>query len=80
MLEEIEEAIGLDSNEAVSVSAKTGLGIDELLETIVKKIPPPSGKKDDPLRALIVDSWFDSYVGVVMLVRLFSGLSVKNHG
>ena len=65
--------MGLDSNEAVSVSAKTGLGIDELLEAIIEKIPPPSGKKDDPLQALIVDSWFDSYVGVVMLVRLFSG-------
>ena len=60
VLEEIEEAIGIDSNEAVSVSAKTGLGIDELLEAIVDKIPPPSGKKDGPLQAQIVDSWFDS--------------------
>ena len=73
VLEEIEEAIGIDSNEAVAVSAKTGLGIDELLEAIVDKIPPPSGKKDGPLQAQIVDSWFDTYVGVVMLVRLFSG-------
>src|SRR5690606_38741871 len=70
---EIEEVIGLDASEAVPVSAKEGIGIDELLEAIVRRIPPPSGEVEAPLRALIFDSWYDSYRGVVMLVRVLEG-------
>ena len=70
---EIEDVIGLDASDAVAASAKTGLGIDEILEAIVAKIPPPKGDPDAPLQALIIDSWFDNYVGVVMLVRLVNG-------
>ena len=74
VLEEIEEAIGIDGKEALSVSAKTGEGIDKLLEAIIDRVPPPAGDLNAPLQAQIVDSWFDSYVGVVMLVRIFSGV------
>ncbi len=70
---EIEDVIGIDATDAIPCSAKTGLGIDEILEAVVAKIPPPQGKKDAPLRAMIIDSWFDSYVGVVMLVRVVDG-------
>ncbi len=70
---EIEDVIGIDATDAIPCSAKTGLGIDEILEAVVAKIPPPQGNKDAPLRAMIIDSWFDSYVGVVMLVRLVDG-------
>jgi len=73
VMEEIEEIIGIDAHEALSVSAKSGLGVAELLEEIVKKIPPPSGDPDAPLKALIIDSWFDSYLGVVSLVRIMQG-------
>ena len=73
VVKEIEEIIGIDASEAVRVSAKTGEGIPELLETLVKVIPPPVGKPDDPLQALIIDSWFDNYVGVVSLVRIMNG-------
>jgi len=73
VVKEIEEIIGIDASEAVRVSAKTGEGIPELLETLVKVIPPPVGKPDDPLQALIIDSWFDNYVGVVSLVRIVNG-------
>lgn len=71
---EIEDIIGLDATEALSISAKTGLGIPELLEQIVAKIPAPQGNYDAPLKALIIDSWFDTYLGVVSLVRVKDGV------
>ena len=70
---EIEEVIGIDATDAVHCSAKTGLGVREVLESLIAKVPPPQGDPDAPLQALIVDSWFDNYVGVVMLVRVKSG-------
>ena len=70
---EIEDVIGIDATEAIPCSAKTGLGIDEILEAIVAKVPQPKGNPDGALRAMIIDSWFDSYVGVVMLVRVVDG-------
>ncbi|MCF7977062.1 MAG: translation elongation factor 4 [Chromatiaceae bacterium] len=73
VINEIEEIIGLDAEDALRVSAKTGLGIPELLEMLVAKIPPPVGDADSPLRALIIDSWFDPYVGVVSLIRVKEG-------
>lgn len=71
--QEIEDVIGIDAEEAVLCSAKTGLGIDEILEMIVAKVPAPQGDPQAPLQALIIDSWFDNYVGVVMLVRIING-------
>ncbi len=71
---EIEDIIGIDAHEAVKVSAKTGLGITDVLEEIIHRFPPPTGNPDAPLKALIIDSWFDNYVGVVMLVRLVDGV------
>ncbi|WP_432785301.1 Elongation factor 4 [Oligella sp. MSHR50489EDL] len=71
---EIEEVIGIDASEAIPASAKTGLGIDDILEAIVAKIEPPVGDPEAPLQALIIDSWFDNYVGVVMLVRIVNGV------
>ncbi len=70
---EIEDVIGIDATDAIPCSAKTGIGIDEILEAIVARIPAPRGNPDAPLRAMIIDSWFDSYVGVVMLVRVVDG-------
>jgi GTP-binding protein LepA len=70
---EIEEIIGLDAAEAIEVSAKTGVGIEDLLEQIIEKIPPPGGSEDNLTQALIIDSWFDSYVGVITLVRVMEG-------
>ena len=70
---EIEDIIGLDASEAIRVSAKTGLGVDELLEQLVERIPPPQGNPQGPLKALIIDSWFDNYVGVISLVRVVDG-------
>jgi len=70
---EIEEIIGIEAGDAVRVSAKTGENVEELLEAIVQRIPPPLGDPDGPLQALIIDSWFDNYVGVVSLVRVMSG-------
>ncbi|MGJ8687449.1 MAG: GTP-binding protein, partial [Spongiibacteraceae bacterium] len=70
---EIEEIIGVDASEAVAVSAKSGLGIAEALEYLVEHIPPPEGDVDAPLQALIIDSWFDNYQGVVSLVRVKNG-------
>ena len=74
---EIEEAIGLDASDAVKCSAKTGEGVDEILEAIVKKIPPPEGDETKPLQALIFDSYFDSYKGAVAHVRIFDGKVCK---
>ena len=70
---EIEDVIGIDSSEAVLASAKTGLGVEDILESIIAKVPPPEGDPEAPLQALIIDSWFDNYVGVVMLVRIKNG-------
>ncbi|ABR89533.1 GTP-binding protein LepA [Janthinobacterium sp. Marseille] len=70
---EIEEVIGIDASEAVHCSAKTGLGVQDVLESLITKVPPPKGDATAPLQALIVDSWFDNYVGVVMLVRVMNG-------
>lgn len=75
--QEIEEIIGLDAADACQVSAKTGLGMEGLLERLVRDIPPPKGDVDAPLQALIVDSWFDNYLGVVSLVRIFDGTLKK---
>jgi len=70
---EIEDVIGIDAGDAIPCSAKTGMGIEEILEAIVAKVPAPRGNPDGPLRAMIIDSWFDTYVGVVMLVRVVDG-------
>ncbi len=74
---EIEDVIGIDATHAIPCSAKTGMGIDEILEAIVAKVPPPKGNPTAPLRAMIIDSWFDTYVGVVMLVRVVDGILLK---
>ena len=71
---EIEDVIGIDADDAIPCSAKTGLGIDEILEAVIERMPPPTGDADGPPRAMIVDSWFDNYVGVVMLVRVVDGV------
>jgi GTP-binding protein LepA len=71
--EQIEEVIGIDASEAVPISAKTGLNIEGVLEAIVTKLPPPKGDPDAPLKALLVDSWYDAYLGVVVLVRIIDG-------
>jgi GTP-binding protein LepA len=71
--QQIEDVIGLDASDAVQISAKTGLGIDEVLEAIVHRLPPPKGDANAPLKALLVDSWYDSYLGVVILVRVVDG-------
>ncbi len=74
---EIEDVIGIDATDAIACSAKTGMGIDEILEAVVARIPAPKGNPDGPLRAMIIDSWFDNYVGVVMLVRVVDGRLAK---
>ncbi|BAK76399.1 GTP-binding protein LepA [Pseudogulbenkiania sp. NH8B] len=71
--QEIEDIIGIEAIDAVRASAKSGIGIEDILETVISKIPPPEGNPDGPLKALIIDSWFDNYVGVVMLVRVIDG-------
>ncbi|HYE52651.1 MAG TPA: GTP-binding protein, partial [Azospirillaceae bacterium] len=71
--QQIEDVIGLDASDAVMISAKTGQGIEEVLEAIVHRLPAPKGDGKAPLKALLVDSWYDSYVGVVILVRVFDG-------
>ena len=76
VIHEIEDVIGLEASHACHVSAKTGEGIDELLEQLVREVPPPEGDPDAPLQALIIDSWFDPYVGVIVLVRVKQG-SIK---
>jgi GTP-binding protein LepA len=74
---EIEEVIGLDASEAVLASAKAGIGIEEILEAVVRKIPPPKGDRAKPLKAMLVDSWYDPYLGVVILVRVIDGVIKK---
>ena len=71
--QQIEDVIGLDASDAILVSAKTGLGIPDVLEAIVARLPPPKGDADAPLKALLVDAWYDAYLGVVVLVRIFDG-------
>src|SRR5213595_3383762 len=71
--QQIEDVIGLDASEAVPISAKTGLNIDLVLEAIVKRLPAPKGDETAPLKALLVDSWYDAYLGVVVLLRVFEG-------
>ncbi|NDV92163.1 elongation factor 4 [Alteromonas sp. 345S023] len=75
--EEIEDIVGIDALDAVRCSAKTGIGIEDVLEVIVNKIPPPEGEREAPLKALIIDSWFDNYQGVVSLVRIVEGQLTK---
>ncbi len=77
VIHEIEDIIGVEASDAIRVSAKTGLGVDELLEDLVKRIPAPEGDRDAPLQALIIDSWFDNYLGVVSLVRIKQGALKK---
>ena len=71
--EEIEDVIGIDASDGIPCSAKTGMGIDDILEAVVAKMPPPKGDPEGPPRAMIIDAWFDNYVGVVMLVRVVDG-------
>ncbi|MFV1921785.1 MAG: translation elongation factor 4 [Methylotenera sp.] len=73
VMKEIEDVIGIDASDAVQCSAKTGLGVHEVLEAVVAKVPPPKGNLTAPLKALVIDAWFDNYVGVVMLVRIVDG-------
>ncbi|MFH7042880.1 translation elongation factor 4 [Paucibacter sp. JuS9] len=74
---EIEDVIGIDADDAIPCSAKTGMGIDEILEAVIARMPPPKGEVEAPLRAMIIDSWYDAYVGVVMLVRVVDGTLKK---
>jgi GTP-binding protein LepA len=79
VIEEIEDIIGIPAQDAVRASAKTGLGVEDILEAVISRIPAPKGNPDGPLKALIIDSWFDNYVGVIMLVRVVDGaLRPKN--
>jgi GTP-binding protein LepA len=75
--QQIEDVIGIDASQAVPISAKTGLNIDLVLEAIVNRLPPPKGDRNAPLKALLVDSWYDAYLGVVVLVRIFDGMLKK---
>src|SRR6201995_4356120 len=75
--QQIEDVIGIDASDAVMISAKTGLGIDDVLEAIVNRLPPPKGDRDASLKALLVDSWYDVYLGVVVLVRIVDGVLKK---
>ena len=70
---EIEDIIGIDATDALHISAKSGIGVSELLEQLVQRVPPPANEAGAPLRALIIDSWFDAYLGVVSLIRVFAG-------
>jgi GTP-binding protein LepA len=71
--QQIEDVIGLDASDAIECSAKTGVGIHEVLEAVVKRLPPPKGDRDAPLKALLVDAWYDAYLGVIVLVRVIDG-------
>jgi GTP-binding protein LepA len=75
--QQIEDVIGLDAHDALEISAKTGRGVEEVLEAIVHRLPPPSGDAKRPLKALLIDSWYDAYLGVVVLVRIFDGSLAK---
>ncbi|OOY28908.1 elongation factor 4 [Thioclava sp. L04-15] len=75
--EQIEDVIGIDASDAVEISAKTGLGIPDVLEAIVHRLPAPKGERDAPLKAMLVDSWYDSYLGVVVLIRVMDGVIKK---
>src|SRR5471032_1380222 len=75
--QQIEDVIGLDASNAVMISAKTGLGVPDVLEAIVTRLPPPKGDREAPLKALLVDSWYDAYLGVVVLVRIVDGVLKK---
>ncbi len=72
-ISEIEDVIGIDAKDAIHASAKNGIGIQDILESVIERVPPPGGRRDSQLKALIIDSWFDNYVGVVMLVRVVDG-------
>ena len=73
VMEEIEDIVGIHAHDAILASAKTGLGVDDILEAVIARIPPPKGDPEAPLQALVIDAWFDNYVGVVMLVRVVNG-------
>ena len=73
VIQEIEDVIGIEAHDAIEVSAKTGVGVEDLLEQLIHRIPPPTGDADEPLQALIIDSWFDNFVGVISLVRIING-------
>jgi GTP-binding protein LepA len=73
VMEEIEDIVGIHAHDAILASAKTGLGVDDILEAVIARIPPPKGNPEAPLQALVIDAWFDNYVGVVMLVRVVNG-------
>ena len=75
--EQIEEVIGIDASDAIEISAKSGLGIPDVLEAIVKRLPAPTGERDAPLKAMLVDSWYDAYLGVVVLIRVMDGVIRK---
>ncbi|CAM5368744.1 translation elongation factor 4 [Frigidibacter mobilis] len=75
--EQIEDVIGIDASEAIPISAKSGLGIPDVLEAIVTRLPPPKGDRDAPLKAMLVDSWYDSYLGVVVMIRVMDGVIRK---
>jgi GTP-binding protein LepA len=75
--QQIEDVIGIDASEAIPISAKTGIGIDDVLEALVKRLPPPKGDESAPLKALLVDSWYDPYLGVIVLVRIKDGKLTK---
>src|SRR6185503_19105362 len=76
--QQIEDVIGLDASDAIGISAKTGLNVPEVLEAIVTRLPPPKGDRSATLTALLVDSWYDVYLGVVVLVRIVDGVMKKN--
>jgi GTP-binding protein LepA len=75
--EQIEDVIGIDASDAIEISAKTGLGIPDVLEAIVTRLPAPKGDRDAPLKAMLVDSWYDAYLGVVVLIRVIDGVIRK---
>src|ERR1700746_3115855 len=77
--QQIEDVIGIDASDAILISAKTGLNVDAVLEAIVTRLPPPQGDRNAPLKALLVDSWYDVYLGVVVLVRVVDGTLAKGN-